>query len=556
MQRLSKFEKHIIADIHDIVYRAAAYREQLLLHPLRRRSDLDSLDRQAHIPRSTLAVKHFDIQTTFRAFGKFLHGRERELALDAVMHQVSIQVAGNSPVRSRIDPVGSNLVFDDRLALQSKIFLCRSSYHRVLRQHHNAVVTASYAELVLRANHSEALDSADLGLFDFEFARKDCPQSGEEHLLTSGDVGRTADDLKRFGASVIDLGNVQVVAVGMHLALQHLCDHNPGKAAGNGFAFLNTVNFNADGGHSICNPVNVETAFQIVLEPIVTELHIFNLLLLQILRFEKGSDKVLLIKLLYIVDSLSRTDKLHRDTVLVRHSDHDSALRRSVQLGHYQTGDVRCPGKFFRLRKCVLSGAGIDNEQYVVRAIRHHLTYDIANLGKFVHQVNPVVEPSCSVNQDDICVSRNCSTYRVVCDACWIGAHTLLYYAHSCPFSPDGELIHSCSSEGICSANNDRFALPAEHCCKFAYGGCLAYSVDADDKNDIRFFGKVERPGTVRYEFGYFRPQKPHQLVKGHILVPAHSFLKGIDYLESGIHTHIGLDERFLDRIQSIVIDP
>ncbi len=170
----------------------------------------------------------------------------------------------------RVDAVGGNFIFDDSLVLQLKVFLGGSADDGILRQHHDAGVAGADAQLVLGTDHAEALHAADLGLLDLEVSGKDGAQLGEEHFLSGRHVGGAAHHLDGLGGAVVYGGHVQVVAVRMGLAGEHLGHHHALQTAGNDFLHLNAVYLNADGGHGLGHLIRGEVCLQILLKPIVT----------------------------------------------------------------------------------------------------------------------------------------------------------------------------------------------------------------------------------------------------------------------------------------------
>ena len=70
---------------------------------------------------------------------------------------------------------------------------------------------------------------------------------------------------------------MEVVGIRVVLTFEHLSHHYAGKAAGDLLLLLHAVHFNAYGCHRVSNLLSGEIAFQVILEPIVTEFHIYAL---------------------------------------------------------------------------------------------------------------------------------------------------------------------------------------------------------------------------------------------------------------------------------------
>ena len=78
-----------------------------------------------------------------------------------------------------------------------------------------------------------------------------CAYGGNHHGLSGGHVGRTAHYLHRFGQSEVDGGDVQVVAVGMLHAGEHLADYDAAEPSGHRFHLFEGVTFQAQRGEGL-----------------------------------------------------------------------------------------------------------------------------------------------------------------------------------------------------------------------------------------------------------------------------------------------------------------
>ena len=292
VQRLSELEEHEVGDIDDIVDRAQPDAHQMLLKPFRRRTDLDALDGDARVAGCAFAVAHLDLDALARAFAESVHRRLDQLAGTAVEPEPGVEVAGHAPVGGRVDAVGRDLILDHRLRAQVEIFLGRRADHGVRRKDHDSLVALADAEFVLGADHTEGLHAADLGFLDLEITGQHRAELGEEDLLAGGHVGRAAHHGQRLARAGIHGGDVEMVGVRVRLAGQHLGHHDPGESARDLFLLLHAVDFDADRGHRVRHFLRGQVALQILLEPIVTELHIFVLLSISNLPERKAAPRI------------------------------------------------------------------------------------------------------------------------------------------------------------------------------------------------------------------------------------------------------------------------
>ncbi len=158
-----------------------------------------------------------------------------------------------------------------------QVILCRRTGHCGGVQHHNAVVALADAQLVLRANHSKTLHAADFGLLEFELLSADGYQPGadrsQQHLLSCRYIRGAADNLQRLSGADIELGDVQMVAVGMLHALQHLGHHHTRKTARNLLHGLHVLNLKAGGGQNLRHLLGRQVKLEVIFKPIIRNSH-------------------------------------------------------------------------------------------------------------------------------------------------------------------------------------------------------------------------------------------------------------------------------------------
>ena len=88
----------------------------------------------------------------------------------------------------------------------------------------------THANLIFGANHAERFNTAYLRAFDLErllAAVEGCAHCGHHHRLPCGDIRGSAHDLGRLAVAEVYGGDMEMVAVGVLHACQHLADYNP-----------------------------------------------------------------------------------------------------------------------------------------------------------------------------------------------------------------------------------------------------------------------------------------------------------------------------------------
>ena len=134
------------------------------------------------------------------------------------------------------------------------------------------------SQLVLGANHTQTLHAADLALLEFEFLAVDVHQPGadgsQHNLLAGSHVGSAANHLERLAFAYIQLGDVQMVAVGMLHALQNLCHNHACQAAWNLLHGLHVLHLKAGKSQHFSHLLRSQVKLQIIFKPIVRYCHI------------------------------------------------------------------------------------------------------------------------------------------------------------------------------------------------------------------------------------------------------------------------------------------
>ena len=251
MQRLAQFEEHEVGHVDDVVDRFEADGHQFLLEPFGGRSDLDPADRDADVAGRGRSIQHLERNRIAGSGGKGRYVGKVEGSRHVVDLHPGIEVARHTDVGRSVDPVGGDFVFDDGLRLQVEVFFRGRADNRVFGQHHDTGMVGTDAELILRADHAEGLNAADLGLLDLEIARKDRSDAGEKDFLSGRDIGSAADDRQGLSGAVIDGGDVEMVRIRVRLAGQHLRDDDAGQPAGNLFLFGDAVHLDTDVRHRV-----------------------------------------------------------------------------------------------------------------------------------------------------------------------------------------------------------------------------------------------------------------------------------------------------------------
>ena len=148
VQRLAHLQHHVVRYVDDVVDRPHPYRQQPLLHPLRRLADLHALDDGADVARAEVRIGDLDGDHVLRRL-PFLGVLDRRVAPALPGHRRGL--AGDADDRQPVRAVRRQLQVQNRVADD----LGEGRTHgRVVWQHEDAGVLAGQAELFLRADHA------------------------------------------------------------------------------------------------------------------------------------------------------------------------------------------------------------------------------------------------------------------------------------------------------------------------------------------------------------------------------------------------------------------
>ena len=98
---------------------------------------------------------------------------------------------------------------------------------------------------------------------------------------------------------------------------------------------------------------------------------------------------------------------MDRKAELLCGRDEDPAARRAIELRHNEACHVGGLAEHFDLRKRVLAGGCIENEQDVLWRLGIEPAEHPPNLGKLLHQMRLVLKPARCVHNEDVDALRS-----------------------------------------------------------------------------------------------------------------------------------------------------
>src|SRR5438132_10255815 len=188
----------------------------------------------------------------------------------------------------------------------------------------------------------------------------------------------------------------------------------------------------------------------------------------------------------HVVDLLAGADETDRQAQLARDGDNDTALGRAIEFGEDDSGDAHGGSEFARLRKTVLPGGGVENEQHVMRRAGNHFCGSALHLFQLGHEVGFGVEASRGIHDDDVRRSRFGGGDGVVNHRGGVGAGFLLDDLDAVALRPNFQLLDGRGTNRVGSAEPHAASFLPQAVGELSDAGSLAYPVDADNENYAR----------------------------------------------------------------------
>ena len=230
MHRLTDFQHHIIANVHQRGNTADAATLQTLLHPIRRSGA------RIHVFNHA-ADKAAAIGRRINLHGLFAAARDWR-GMDCRLLERATRQCGHF-TRNAFDAQAVGTVRRDfqreHRIVQIQIFTDVCTDGSFLRQNVQAVhAVIGQTEFIGRTQHPVRHHAAHLGRLDFEIARQYRARQRTRHFDARFHIRRTAHNLHQLARPRIDLGNVQTVGIrmffnGFHFSNYHACKRRGGS---------------------------------------------------------------------------------------------------------------------------------------------------------------------------------------------------------------------------------------------------------------------------------------------------------------------------------------
>ena len=177
-------------------------------------------------------------------------------------------------MRCCIDAVWSEVYFEHIVVLDVVVFGGGMSDESVGfgGQHDDSVVRVSDSDFIFGAYHAERFHASYLRFFNLEFISvlvvEGCADSSHDHSLSGCYIRSAADNLHGALPELYG-GDVEMVAIGVFHACEHLAYDDSGEAAADGFYGFNASGLEADRGQGRAEFFWCQIEVDVFLEPFI-----------------------------------------------------------------------------------------------------------------------------------------------------------------------------------------------------------------------------------------------------------------------------------------------
>ena len=274
MQRLTRFEHHIISDIDDVINRTQADRFEALLHPRGTRTNFDPSDDVSSVERTIFRCFDADRGQQIAALGSAVTKGAVKILLRIEQRQLEPrgQFTRDAEVRLAVGPIRRDLDVEDGVAWRKRLVDGRTEIRFSGKDEQPAVI-AAHADFIRRAHHAIGRLAAKLRLLDLKISRQHCARKSDENAIARVAIVRAANDgLHAARRPHIDGANRKLVGVGMlrpgeDFANDHMIEF---RRAGGNHAF----HLKAEKRDRPRNFIDGSIELNVIAEPVEGEFHV------------------------------------------------------------------------------------------------------------------------------------------------------------------------------------------------------------------------------------------------------------------------------------------
>src|SRR3982751_1052329 len=186
-----------------------------------------------------------------------------------------------------------------------------------------------------------------------------------------------------------------------------------------------------------------------------------------------------------IVGLLTHTDGVDRKAEFLGCGDQHASARGPVELVHDEASHARALAEHFDLRKAVLAGCRVQDQEDIVRGLGIESTEYAADLRQLLHQMRFVLEAAGGVDDEHVLAGRGCLADAVEHNPGSVAAFLARNQRRADAVTPDLQLLDRGRPEGVAGSEQDAVILLLQPMAELADGGGLARTVDADHQDVV-----------------------------------------------------------------------
>ena len=190
-----------------------------------------------------------------------------------------------------------------------------------------------------------------------------------------------------------------------------------------------------------------------------------------------------------------------------------------------------------------------------MRSFRNFALNNAVNFFQLVHQVSLVMQSSCSINKEDICLTRNRCLHSVKDNCRRISTFCMADNVAMRTLAPNLQLLACRSAEGIACCQNNLVFEQSEVICQLADSSSLAYTVNANNKNNRRLGTDTCTLAAVCQHFCHIFFQERYNILGTADFFLLRCFTHCVDQLFGSFYAYVRRQQNHFQLIEKIIVN-
>ena len=148
-----------------------------------------------------------------------------------------------------------------------------------------------------------------------------------------------------------------------------------------------------------------------------------------------------------------------------------------------------------------------------MRSLRNLTLNNAVDLLQLVHQVGLIMQAACSINEQNISLTRNSSLHGIKDNCCRVCTLSMTDNVTVSAFAPNLQLLAGCGAEGVACCQNNLILEQCKVVCQLADGRSFAYAVNADNEDNRRLSTNTCTLTAVLKQLGHILFEKGNNIL-------------------------------------------